>query len=242
MPTENTKPTELEQNDQNEPEEEEQEAGPRTEFLNTVNNLEAAMENLKRMPNLNPQSLRLHMLNDLYPILVDFAKASDWYTGDLHARVTEVEEEVGEDDGEGLTPEFAAQLIEFIGISLQLFGVMVNLCKNDPEVIGKVQILIAQAPGIIAKIQEITLVDDDDEDDEEDEEEPEVQEPRSRQNAVASGMPAEVTVVPEVPEVSPQVTTSATPTPDVVVTTTTTAPNPDAVVNTNTNGTEESNG
>jgi hypothetical protein len=237
--------------DQPEPESQEdgdevQEPGSRTEFANIAEALGAAVENLRKMPTLNPQTLRMHLVNDLYPILVDFAMASDWYTGDLHGRVTEVEEEVGEESGEGLEPEFAAQLIEFIGVSLQLFGVMVNLCKNDPEVIGKVQLLIAQAPGIISKIQEITMVEEDEEeeDEDEDEEEPEVQEPRSRQATGSTEeapqvQPAEVTAPS--PEVAPRSTT-ATPTPDMVVNTTTSNPNPGAVVNTTTNGTEQTNG
>jgi hypothetical protein len=224
MPNENENP---QQNDQNEPEEDEddeiQEPGqpPRTEFANTVEALEAAMENLKRMPNLNPQTLRMHLLNDLYPILVDFANSSNWYVGDLHQRVTEVEEEVGGESGEGLTPEFAAQLIEFIGVSLQLFGVLVNICKNDPEVIGKVQLLIAQAPGIISKIQDITLVEEEeDEEEDEEDEEAEVLEPRSSQPEPVVQSP----VAESVP------TRTAAPNPDAVVNTTTSDSSPDAPI------------
>lgn len=244
MPNDEQKNNEPEQNNQVEPESEPEEEDddeaqgpepPRTEFANTVDNLEAAMENLKRMPNLNPQTVRMHLLNDLYPILIDFANASNWYVGDLHQRVTDVEEEVGGGEGEGLTPEFAAQLIEFIGVSLQLFGVLVNICKNDPEVISKVQILISQAPGIISKIQDITLVEEDedeDDDEDDDENEPEVVEPRARPQV--SVVPTEATPTPGVP-------TTATPTPDVVENTSTADPNPDAVVSSTTNE-EQDNG
>jgi hypothetical protein len=243
MPTDNNQ-KEPEQNDQDQPDEEGdevQEPGSRTEFSNIAEALSAGVENLRKMPTLNPQTLRMHLVNDLYPILIDFAMASDWYTGDLHGRVTDVEEEVGEESGEGLEPEFAAQLIEFIGVSLQLFGVMVNLCKNDPEVLGKVQFLIAQAPGIISKIREITLEEEEDEDEDEDEE-PEVVEPRSRPVAIAPvesplAQPVEAAAPP--PEVAPQPTT-ATPPP--VVEVTTASPNPDVVVNTTTDGAEKVNG
>lgn len=247
MPNDEQKNNEPEQNDQNEPEPEEEEGDeaqgqdpPRTEFANTVDNLEAAMENLKRMPNLNPQTVRMHLLNDLYPILIDFANASNWYVGDLHQRVTDVEEEVGGGEGEGLTPEFAAQLIEFIGVSLQLFGVLVNICKNDPEVIGKVQILISQAPGIISKIQDITLVEEDededeDEDDDDEENEPEVVEPRAR--PPVSVTPAEAIPTPE----TASIPTTATPTPDVVENSSTADPDPDAVVSSTTSE-EQDNG
>jgi hypothetical protein len=248
MPTDNNQ-KEPEQNDQDQPDEEGdevQEPGSRTEFSNIAEALSAGVENLRKMPTLNPQTLRMHLVNDLYPILIDFAMASDWYTGDLHGRVTDVEEEVGEESGEGLEPEFAAQLIEFIGVSLQLFGVMVNLCKNDPEVLGKVQFLIAQAPGIISKIREITLEEEEDEDEDEDEE-PEVLEPKGQQTKPVLEVES-VQVTPDgisfVPKQQPvELPPSGTAAPaDVVPVTSTASPNPDVVVNTTTDGAEKVNG
>lgn len=256
MPTDKKNPTQNDENEDPEINDEEEDEGdevqepPRTEFMNMVEALEGALQNLSRMPQLNPQSLRLHMQNDLYPILIDLAKACDWYTGDLHQRVTNVEEEVGDSGEEGLSPEFAEQLIEFIGISLQLFGVLVNVCKNDASVIEKVQLLIAQAPGIIAKIRDITMVEDDedeDEDEEEDEEEPEVMEPRGRQ--VTSSISSESTPVSvdsvqaaPAPEPEPAQPTAATPNADVVPVSSTVDVNPDDVQVTSTADKEPSNG
>ncbi len=211
----------------------------RTEFANIAENIDAMSEGLKRMKELNPQSLRMFLLNDLFPLLRDWADTCNWYTGDLHARVSEVEEEVGEEAGEGLDPEFAGQLIEFIGVSLQLFGVLVNICKNDPEVIGKVQLLIAQAPGIIAKIREITLEEEDEEEeeeDEEDEEEAEVLEPKGKQSVPA---PAPAEVLPVVQPVEPSVPETASPVEPV---TSTAAPESEAAATTAADGAENSNG
>lgn len=233
--TQNNEPQNNEPADQEVDEEEGdevQQPNSRTEFVNMAEALTAAAKNLKGLKHLNPQTLREHMLNEIYPILIDFAMACDWYTGDLHARVTSVEEEVGGGIEEGLSPEFATQLIEFIGVSLQLFGVLVNVCKEDQAVIEKVQLLIAQAPGIISKIHDITLIDEDEGDEEEDEEEgddeepPEVIPPIRRAPVVA----AEPVPVP----VSVDVTSEPTPEP-------TNAPSADQPVISPTN-TEPSNG
>ena len=213
----------------------------RTEFANIAENIDAMSESLKRMKDLNPQSLRMFLLNDLFPLLKDWADTCNWYTGDLHARVSEVEEEVGGEAGEGLDPEFAGQLIEFIGVSLQLFGVLVNVCKNDLAVLGKVQLLIAQAPGLIAKIQEITLEeqedeDEDDEDDEEDEGDAEVLEPKGQQATPVLEESAPVVQPVELPP-------SGTAAPaDVVPVTSTADPNPDVVATTTTSGEQNGNG
>ena len=210
-----------------------------TEFVNVSANLQAMSESLRKMKELNPQTLRMHLLNDLYPLLIDFANTSHWYVGDLHGRVSEVEEEVGGDTGEGLDPEFAAQLIEFIGISLQLFGVLVNVCKGDPEVIGKVQLLIAQAPGLIAKINDLTLEeeDDDDEDeDDEDEEEDEDIEVLEPTKAKPS------TPAPEAaPEAAPVGAVDAA-SADAPVVPATNTPSPDAAPVTTSGGPESTNG
>jgi len=259
MPTENEKKNPVQNNDpedqeefEDEEDEEEEEEDiqepPRTEFMNMVEALESAMQNLTRMPQLNPQSIRLHLQNDLYPILIDFARACDWYTGDLHRRVTDVEEEVNESPEEALSPEFAEQLIEFIGISLQLFSVLVNACKNDVAVIEKVQLLIAQAPGIITRIREVTMVEEDEEEEDEEEEDEisEVLEPRAAKPPAETPAPVEPEqkpvdemVVPVSPPPMPTNGDSA----DMPVVTTTDVPSADvpAVAPTN-GGTETTNG
>jgi hypothetical protein len=180
---------------------------PNTEFLGISEALQMGMQTLKQMPQANPARLKMFLINDLYPILVDFAQMANWYTGDLHERVSNIEDEVEGTGGEGISPEFAEQLIEFIGQSLQLFGLLVNLTKGNPEVAHSVQMMIARAPGLIARIQEITLSEEEEEEDEEEDEEdvetPEVLEPRSQmteeQAAAADAAKAEV-AAPEAEE------------------------------------------
>jgi hypothetical protein len=149
---------------------------PRTEFAGIHEALSMGLETLRRMPQANPQRIKLFLINDLYPILIDMAQMADWYTGNLHDRVSTVEEEVEGNIGEGISPELAEQLIEFIGHSLQVFGVVVNVAKDNQNLIHTVQLLVAKAPGLINRIQEITITDEEDEEEEE-EDEPEVIEP-----------------------------------------------------------------
>lgn len=243
MPTENT------QNQTSEDDGPEVQDPGRTEFANIAENIIAVSENLKKMPNLNPQTLRMHLINDLYPLLEDWAQACNWYTGDLHARVSEVEEEVGEGSNEGLDPEFAAELIEFIGVSLQLFGVLVNVCRNDTDVITKVQLLIAKAPGLITKIRDITLEDEEDEEEDEEGSDADVLEPKPRprvrpvvSTVTAAPEPVPAEPVQDSPTAEPVVASVDTVSADVVQVSTTNDQNPDVVTPSTTVTGGETNG
>lgn len=145
---------------------------PRTEFMNLKEALVMGQAQLKRIPHLNPESLRMFLLADLYPILIELADFSNWYIGDLHNRVMGVE--MGQDDEfgeESLSPDTAEQLINFIGMSLQIFGVILQSPKADPRLIQTAQLLTTQAPGLMAKVQDITMAEEPDEEEYEDDEE-----------------------------------------------------------------------
>lgn len=156
----------------------------RTEFMNLKDALMMGQQQISRIPHVSAQSLRAFLSQDLYPVLVELADYANWYVGDLHQRIVALEENSDQSGGEGIDPEFAEQLINFIGMSLQIFGVVIQVKGADPKLLHMAQLLIAQAPGLIARIQEITLVEMDDEDDEDDvdenddnEEPPEILEP-----------------------------------------------------------------
>lgn len=163
------KPAETEQTPEGGVEEDgETEEVLRTEFMNLKDSLEMGMKQFKRMPHINPQSMRDFLIADLYPILMEIADYSNWYIGDLHRRVLNIEQEMeGEPENEALTPEFAEQLINFIGMSLQIFGVILQSPKVDPRLLQTAQLLTTQAPGLIAKVQEVTMTDEPDDDDNE---------------------------------------------------------------------------
>ena len=168
---ESGEPEEVSEDEPEEPEE-----VPRTEFINLKEALMMGQSQLKRIPHINPESLRRFLLADIYPILIEIADYSNWYVGDLHNRVMGLE--MGENDGyggESLSPETAEQLINFIGMSLQIFGVILQSPKADPRLIQTAQLLTTQAPGLIAKVQDITMSeepeDDEEYEDEENEEE-----------------------------------------------------------------------
>jgi len=193
--------SEIESDDEAEEEEEEEgsdgEEGLRTEFINLKDALMMGQQQISRIPHVSAQSLRAFLSQDLYPVLVELADYANWYIGDLHQRVANLEDNADQSDGEGLEPEFAEQLFNFIGMSLQIFGVLVQVKGADPKLIHMAQVLIAQAPGLLAKIQEITLVEVDDDDDDVDDaddddmvdEPPEVIEP-SKQRVVTAPVPA----------------------------------------------------
>lgn len=167
----------VEQEDDEQDDEQEEPEVPRTEFMNLKEALIMGQAQLKRIPHLNPESLRRFLLADLYPILIEIADYANWYVGDLHNRVMGIE--IGESDGfqgEALSPETAEQLINFVGMSLQIFGVILQSPKADPRLIQTAQLLTAQAPGLIAKVQDITMSEEPDEEDYEDEDEEEEEE------------------------------------------------------------------
>lgn len=155
----------------NEYEQESSEEGqdvPRTEFMNLKEALLIGQSQLKRIPKINPEAMRQFLANDLYPILIEIADYSNWYVGDLHNRVMGLE--MNESDGyagEALSPETAEELINFIGMSLQIFGVILQSPKADPRLIQTAQLLTTQAPGLIAKVQDITMIEEPDEDEDE---------------------------------------------------------------------------
>lgn len=150
---------------------------PRTEFMNLKEAIEIGQKQLARIPHINPESLRRFLANDLYSILIEIVDLSNWYIGDLHNRVMGLELEESGYGGESLSPETAEQLINFIGMSLQIFGVILQSPKADPRLIQTAQLLTTQAPGLIAKVQDITMSEEPEEDedyeDEDDEEEEE---------------------------------------------------------------------
>jgi len=151
-------------------EEDEDEGTPRTEFINLEDALKMGQKQLKNKQFGNAAALRNFLVMDLYPILIELADFANWYIGDLNDRIVTLEESDGE-GGEGLDPEFAEQLINFIGMSLQVFGLILRAPNVNPELLQTTQLLVAQAPALIARIQEITMVDDDDADDEYDDDE-----------------------------------------------------------------------
>jgi hypothetical protein len=203
-------------------EDEESDEVLRTEFINLKDALEMGQKQLKSIPHVNPESLRRFLQMDLYPILIELADFANWYVGDLHNRLLSMEQEIEGGGGEGLDPEFAEQLLNFIGMSLQVFGVIIRATNANPELLQTTQILVAQAPGLIARIQEITMVDDDadyDDEDEEDEDEEaeaeeagepvEVLEPRKKTEPAAEAA-AEPEAQPE-PETEPAAEATAAP-------------------------------
>lgn len=145
---------------------EEGEEVPRTEFMNLKDALVMGRKQLQSKHFGNAANLRQFLIMDLYPILIEITDFANWYVGDLHNRVMGLEMGEGGESGEGLDPETAEQLINFIGMSLQIFGVILQSPKADPKLLQVAQVLTAQAPGLIAKVQEITMSDEPDEDDE----------------------------------------------------------------------------
>lgn len=167
------------------PEGQEGQEVPRTEFMNLKEALVIGQGQLKRIPKINPEAMRQFFVNDLYPILIEIADYSNWYVGDLHNRVMGLElEESDGYAGEALSPETAQELIEFIGMSLQIFGVILQSPKADPRLRDTAQALTVKAPGLIAKVQDITMLEEPDEDEEEyDDEEAEDFEDEEEANA-----------------------------------------------------------
>ena len=139
---------------------------PRTEFMNLKDALIMGQKQLQSKQFGNASNLKQFLIMDLYPILIEITDFANWYVGDLHNRVMGLEMNEGGDGGEALSPETAEQLINFIGMSLQIFGVILQSPKADPKLIQVAQILTAQAPGLIAKVQEITMSEEDEEDEE----------------------------------------------------------------------------
>jgi len=169
---------EAEGEEEEEEEEYEEEEPPGTEYQNLIQELQMSKEMLARLPGGNPARLRDFLVNDLYGFLERMLSISDWYTGDLHQRVTVIEDEVGGGPGGGLDPEFATELIEFIGGSVKIFGAVISIppVQGNKALMHAIQILIAQAPGLMSRIQDMTITDEDEED--EDEEFPNVMPPR----------------------------------------------------------------
>jgi hypothetical protein len=139
---------------------------PRTEFMNLKDALVMGQKQLKSKHFGNAANLRQFLIMDLYPILIEIAEYANWYVGDLHNRVMGLEMGESGDGGEALTPETAEQLINFIGMSLQIFGVILQSPKVDPKLLQLAQILTTQAPGLIAKVQDITMSDEPDDENE----------------------------------------------------------------------------
>jgi hypothetical protein len=150
---------------------EEGEEVPRTEFMNLKDALVMGRKQLQSKHFGNAANLRQFLIMDLYPILIEITDFANWYVGDLHNRVMGLEMGEGGDGGEALAPETAEQLINFIGMSLQIFGVILQSPKADPKLLQVAQILTAQAPGLIAKVQEITMSEEDEDEDEDYEDE-----------------------------------------------------------------------
>jgi hypothetical protein len=199
---------EVQEPEAQEPEEEEEEDAAQTNFVEIIEALTMGKGQLSQLKQANNgQVLRQFMLNDLYPILLEMANLCNWYIGNLHDRVSDLEEEQG--PGEGISPEFAAELMEFIGISLQVFGELIPMIQTRPDMLHKVQLLVAQAPGLMARIQDATMTEEEEEEEEEEEKEvPEVVEPTSQKSASPqTPAAAEPTAEPEQP------TEEAAPTP-----------------------------
>jgi hypothetical protein len=147
---------------------------PASEFQVLTSHLEEATERLARSTHLSPQSLRDWLVNDLVPIFSDVMKASEWYVIDLHENVLELQDSVGEEEGaaDSLSPEFGAQIVEFIGRSVQLLGGVAPILQGKhPKMLEELQLLVAVAPGLLSNVQEAISIDDEDLEDEDDEDE-----------------------------------------------------------------------
>jgi len=202
-------PVETEQVQESEQEMEEQPAEEdvsRTEFMNLAEALESGKDALNRLPQSNPQRLKAFLVNDLYPILIDLANIANWYTGDLHGRVTTLEEEASGTGGLGIDEEFAAELIQFIGQALHVFGLIIPALQSRPDLANVVQLLVARAPGLISRIQDLTVSDEDEDEDEDDEDEFEdegdVLDPSTGEPVDESAEPADATPSGDVTEQS----------------------------------------
>ena len=212
--TQSAETPEVQEPEVQEPEAEENEAEgtAQTSFIEIVEALTMGQGQLSRLKQANsPQVLRQFLLNDLYPILIEMGNLCNWYVGNLHDRVSDLEEDQGM--GEGISPEFANDLMQYIGVSLQVFGELIPLIQTNPEMLHKVQLLVAQAPGLMSRIQDATMVEDDDDDDDDIEEDvPEVIEPTSQQEEKSASPEVDTSApaqpAPE-PEASPNVTAPA---------------------------------
>jgi hypothetical protein len=143
---------------------------PASEFQVLNSHLEEAAERLARSTHLNPQSLRDWLVNDLCPIFGDMMKASEWYVLDLNMRAAELEDQ---ESADSLTPELGAQIIEFIGRTVQFFGAIAPMLQaQNPALLEELQLLVAVAPGLLSNVQDaIVLEEAEDEDEEYDEDE-----------------------------------------------------------------------
>lgn len=122
--------------------------------------LEIGKQQLARMTHLSPPAIRNFLVNDMYPILSDVLGAVEWYVMDLNARLETVEETVGvEEPSEAVLPTFSIELIDFIGTSVQIFGKTLGWAteKKDTQTLLLLQELIANAPLLMAHIQDITM-------------------------------------------------------------------------------------
>jgi hypothetical protein len=141
---------------------------------------------LKKLPHLNPQSLRDFVVGDLYAIVADLIGAADYYISDLNNRLLDVEEAVGEDAlVEYVDSTFLVGLLEFVGRTIHIGNKVATWAseKGDKEALENIQVLMATAPAVIARLQELLAAsqeaeeaqgeEDDDEDEDEDEEEQE---------------------------------------------------------------------
>lgn len=202
-----------------EAQESEEEESAQTNFIEIIDAFTMGKAQLTRLKQANnPTVMRQFLLNDLYPILIEMATLCNWYTGNLHDRVSDLEDDQGAD--EGISPEFAAELMEFIGISLQVFGELIPLMQARPDMMHKVQVLVTQAPGLMAKIQDATMAEEEEEEEEEEEKEvPEVVEPTFQKKPEEEPPPAAAAEAPEVPEApeapeAPDVSGSEAPAPE----------------------------
>jgi hypothetical protein len=145
---------------------------PATEFQVLNSHLEEAGERLARSTHLSPQSLRDWLVNDLCPIFGDMMKTAEWYVLDLNMRASELEENADRESEDSLTPELGAQIIEFIGRTVQLFGAIAPMLQaQNPQLLEELQLLVAVAPGLLSNVQDaIVLEEYEDEDDEEEDE------------------------------------------------------------------------
>ena len=200
---------------------------PATEFEVLNSHLEEASERLARSTHLSPQSLRDWLVNDLCPIFGDVMKAAEWYVLDLAMRSTALEENAEQESEDSLTPEFGAQIIEFIGRSVQLFGAIAPMLQaQNPQLLEELQLLVAVAPGLLSNVQDAIVLEEDEEedeeyedeegdeeDDEEGDEEGEDEEEGAEEQPVEPSVPAPEPVVDTSETAEPVVDTSETAEP-----------------------------
>lgn len=202
-------PTVEPEDDTIEPEDDGSDLEPPSEYTELKGEILSSAQMFAKMTKLSPQAVRMFLVNDLYPLLVRVMDTTEWYVMDLNTRLLEVEENA--EAGSGLTEDQGQNLIEFIGRSVNLFSLLMQWAKQSSilipdELVSEMQVLVVQAPGLMANVQDAVAEEEEEYDEEEDEDESVV----SDEDMVEPGTAAEPAVAAE-PEAAVEPETPAEP-------------------------------